>query len=487
MCVGVTEQHFKRLKGDNENQLRNGPRCRHWLADGHNNRTSLSSVSPEISMSLSTFNRHSLRTAMMTAFVVAAGACSDQSITSSVKPVVPPTPTANNTAGMLRGTVREDGTVVLESLDPAIQVGDSNTSGAIYGNQNVTAKVTASNFSLTNVGGTKTWKFTLAVHNLLNYPVGSIDGAATPYDTVGVFVFFPTAPSVVSPANSGATVNVLNTQGTASFSGINQKYYWYHDRLAAKGLAGDSTKNNPTWTFTAPSTVNSFRFTVLLSAPWPRGMQTQDTSWAVAYTPSADSLPDVNASPRWKRIGLNYGGTESFGANGLAMSVDRSGGEDMFFFRSDNLSRVEKAYVQANIKLSNAGGGNPVFILALADSIKFVGLGIGSGKIGMATFNQNNFRWEWAAGGTVPVTTTTAHTYRVGKFGGDSATVYVDGAAKFTIANNLLPNNFMPTYSVYVGGQASRLSVFFGPTAQDADADAVVTAVNYAFHATPKP
>ena len=100
------------------------------------------------------------------------------------------------------------------------------------------------------------------------------------------------------PRIAARTVNVLNTQGTASFSGINQKYYWYHDRLAAKGQAGDSTKNNPTWTFTAPSTVNSFRFTVLLSAPWPRGMQAQDTSWAVAYNPAADSLPDVNASPR---------------------------------------------------------------------------------------------------------------------------------------------------------------------------------------------
>ena len=31
----------------------------------------------------------------------------------------------------------------------------------------------------------------------------------------------------------------------------------------------------------------------------------------------------------------------------------------------------------------------------------------------------------------------------------------------------------------------TRLSVFFGPTAQDEDVDAVVTAVNYAFHATP--
>jgi hypothetical protein len=262
-------------------------------------------------MSHSSLNRHSLRTALVTALAVAAGACSDQQITSSAAPVAPVTPVASNTAGMLRGTVREDGTIVLESLDPAIVVGDSNTSGAIYGNQNVTAKVTASNFSLTTAGGVKTWKFTLAVHNLLNYPVGALDGStSTPYDTVGVFVFFPTAPSVVSPVNSGASVTLLNTQGTANFSGINQKYYWYHDRLAAKGLAGDSTTNNPTWTFQAPSSVNSFRFTVLLSAPWPRGMQTQDTSWTVAYNPTSDSLPDNGASPRWKRIGQNVDGAD---------------------------------------------------------------------------------------------------------------------------------------------------------------------------------
>ena len=441
-------------------------------------------------MSLSSLHRHSLRTALMTALVIAAGACSDQPITSSVTPVTPPAPTANQ-AGMLRGTVREDGTLVFESLDPAIQVGDSNTSGAIYGNQNVTAKVTASNFSLVNSAGTKTWTFKLAVHNLLNYSVGSIDGGATPYDTVGVFVFFPSAPSVVSPTNCGCSVNVLNTQGTANFSGINQKYYWYHDRLSAKGLAGDSTTNNPTWTFTAPSAVNSFRFTVLLSAPWPRGLQSPDTSWAVAYNPMSDSLPDFNASPRWKRIGLGYGGTETASpSTGLTMTVNNSSrgtSDDMFFFRSDNLNRSENAYIESRLKLTNVGGGNPVMILALADSVKFVGLIIGNGKIGMATFNQNNFKWEWLAGGTIAVTTSAVHTYRVGKFGADSSTVYVDGVEMFSTANSLLPNNFMPIYSQFVGAQAARLSTFFGPTAQDANAVAVVSYVNYAFHATPKP
>lgn len=438
-------------------------------------------------MSHSSSNRSTLRTALIAAFVLAAGACSDQSITSSVKPApAPPAINASQT-GMLRGTVREDGTVVLESLDPSIQVGDSNISGAIYGNQNVTAKVTISAFNLNNSGGTKTWTFKLAVHNLLPYEVGAIDTAAAPYDTVGMFVFFPSAPTVVSPSPcGGCTITTLNTQGVGSFTAPNQPYYWYHDRLAAAGLPGDSTTNNPTWTFRAPSTVNSFRFFVILSSPWPRGLQAQDTTWSVLYNPASDSLP-VNASPRWKPIGLNGNGSYGFGSSGLTMSVGHKHQDDEFFFRSDNLNRSENAYIESRLTLSNASGSNPVVILALADSVKFVGLGIGSGRIGFASFNLATFSWEWAAGGTLPITTTVAHTYRVGKFGANTATVYVDGAEKFSASNLLLPNNFMPNYTSNVGPQAAHLSAFFGITGQNTDATVVMSYVNYAIHATPKP
>ena len=89
---------------------------------------------------------------------------------------------------------------------------------------------------------TKKWTFKLAVHNLLPYAVGAVDSAAAPYDTVGMFVFFPSAPSVVSPSPcGGCAVTVFNTQGVGSFTAPNQPYYWYNDLLAAKGLAGDST------------------------------------------------------------------------------------------------------------------------------------------------------------------------------------------------------------------------------------------------------
>jgi hypothetical protein len=306
-----------------------------------------------------------------------------------------------------------------------------------------------------------------------------------------MYVFFSSAPSVVSPAGCGCAVSVMNTQGQASFTSPNQQYYWYQNRLAAKGQAGDSTTNNPVFTFTAPSRVTSFRFVILLSSPWPRGMQAQDTSWSTFYNPASDSFPDVNAKPRWKPIGVRFGGTYSLSPGTLLMDVNHSvvlffnTSNDMFFFRSDNLNRSENAYAEARLALTASGGANPVAVLGLADSVKFVGLGIGNGKIGFATFDSGTLTWQRLAGATLPLTTTGMHTYRVGKFGAGTATVYVDGVEKFS--QTTLPDNFMPQYASTVGAQATHLSVIFGIMAQDANANATVSYVTYAFPATPKP
>jgi len=126
-------------------------------------------------------------------------------------------------------------------------------------------------------------------------------------------------------------------------------------------------------------------------------------------------------------------------------------------------------------------------ILELIDSVKFVGLGIGNGQIGFVTVNQITQTWEWAAGATLSMPTNVVHTYRVGKFGATSATVYVDGVEKFTSLNSLLPDNFSLIQSPFIGAQAAHMSTFFGATAQNATAKVLVNYVNYAFHATPKP
>lgn len=462
---------------------------RYWFAYGHTSKHFLQLGSTGDFMSLSFMNRHSLRTALMTALVITAGACSDQPITSSVKPVTPPVPAANQT-GMLRGTVREDGSVILESLDPTITT-DSNVSGAIYGNANVTARISTYGFHVDSNGTTKTWTFKLAVHNLLTFPIGAIDGAASPADTIGMYVFFPGTPTVISPTNCGCSVTVKNPSGFANFTAINQSYYWYHDRLATSGSAGDSTTTSPTWTFTAPLTggVKSFRFFVILSSPWPRGLQSQDTSWTVQYNPASDSLPDTNAKPRWKRIGVQLGGTESIVSSALNMRVTRTSGnnyDDMYFFRSDNLARTEKAYEEARVSLPD-GNGNPQVILALLDSVKFVAMGIGKDRVGFVTFNQFTSQWQWNAATRSANGTSGSHRYRVAKYGADSAMIYVDDVAKLGAQNSVLPANFLVSQGPFLGSQAAKMSSFFGVTAQDNATTAIVSSVTYAFHVKPNP
>jgi hypothetical protein len=85
------------------------------------------------------------------------------------------------------------------------------------------------------------------------------------------------------------------------------------------------------------------------------------------------------------------------------------------------------------------------------------------------------------------MTTSSAHTYRIGKFGATNATFYVDGAERLSADNGVLPNNFMPGFSSSVTAQATHLSVMFGITAQDATSSATFNYATYAFHATPKP
>ena len=452
-------------------------------------------------MSLSSLNRHSLRTALMTALVITAGACSDQSITASDKPAQQPTANPSQ-AGMLRGTVREDGSIYFESLDPSIQVGDNGVSGAIYGNQNVTARVSISAYHMDSNSTTKTWTLKLAVHNLLNFPVGSVDGSAAPFDTVGMFIFFPSVPRILTPVpcTGCGTISILNTQGSSNFTAPNQPYYWYHDRLAAKGQVGDSTSHNPTWKFSGSRNIKSFSFFVILSAPWPRGVAGGDTTWSVFYNPPVDSLPDVNAKPLWKSVGLSNTATPTLSSGTLKLDANHSTSsnnpiciffhictaDDKFYFRSDNLNRTENAYIESKFSLPTSAGGDPVMIIGLADSVKFVGIGIGNGKVGFATFNTSSEKWLWY-GATVSVTTTSVHTYRVGKFGANNATLYVDNAERISVADAQIPNNFMSTYAADVGPQAAKLTTFFGITAQDADANATISYVTYAFHATPKP
>ena len=213
---------------------------------------------------------------------------------------------------MLRGTVREDGTVLLESIDPAIQVGDDNVSGAIYGNQNVTAKRLDSAFS----HGQQRRDEDVDVQARRAQPAQLPRGKrrwARRRRTI------PSACSCSSRVRHGhrhagamhgcGTISILNTQGIANFTAPNQPYYWYHDRLAAKGQAGDST--------TQQSDVEVHRLAQhqelqLLRdsecAVAARHCRRSDTTWSVFYNPTRRLAPGCQRLAALEAIGRQLSG-----------------------------------------------------------------------------------------------------------------------------------------------------------------------------------
>ena len=81
--------------------------------------------------------------------------------------------------------------------------------------------------------------------------------------------------------------------------------------------------------------------------------------------------------------------------------------------------------------------------------------------------------------------TTVPHTYRVGKFGATVATVYVDGVRDVFADESAeqLPSEFFVV--AHAAGDALERDV--RDHGQDVNANATVSYVTYAFHATPKP
>ena len=149
------------------------------------------------------------------------------------------------------------------SCDGAPSTGGA--SGLIVGGQNVYVNVISSQVPATPFydPGTQTFTFNVAVQNLIPQPLGTTDGA-TP-SASGVRIIFHQAPAAVT--GSGA-IAISNADGTGDFTGSGQPYYLYSGaQLGADGiLAKDETSSNKQWTFSVPSTVTTFDFTLYVVA-----------------------------------------------------------------------------------------------------------------------------------------------------------------------------------------------------------------------------
>ena len=116
-------------------------------------------------------------------------------------------------------------------------VGGSSISPAIYGNQGVTAQIYNTPVVMTQPSPTvRRFEAQVGVRNLLSHVVGDEQsGAATP-DTIGIFVFFTSGPTVTAPSPCpGCTVTMVSHHGSQTFTAPSQKYFHWQERLAPAG------------------------------------------------------------------------------------------------------------------------------------------------------------------------------------------------------------------------------------------------------------
>jgi len=144
----------------------------------------------------------------------------------------------------------------------------------LLGNQNVYVKVTAT--AIDYDSGTGAFTFDATVRNLIPQALGTTDG--TTLDGNGVRVFFVEGTTLTTVTGSGAVT--VAGDGVDLFTASNQPYYQYNEVLSQYELSPARE-----WTLNVPSTVNTFAFTVLISAAvqFPNG-------W-IEVQPGTHSMP----------------------------------------------------------------------------------------------------------------------------------------------------------------------------------------------------
>jgi hypothetical protein len=332
-----------------------------------------------------------------------------------------PSPPSTVAAGM-RGVVDvAAGTLTFEPrarVNPALA-----PLASIYGDQGVTVRLYNSPVivAASPTPGKETYTANVGVQNLLAFPIGD-EQAGAPLDTMGIFVFVnsgPTVTGISSPCSPACSVTVRNAHGTLGFSAQNQQYWHWAERVGAFDSGSDTTNVRRTWAFEADTQVTGFRFDVLVSAAWP---PPNETRWKLSY--EGDSVPDVGVEPRWTR---NATGTPTFTLNSpssgiLTIAIPTSG--RVAFYQSDSLDTTTNAYVEARFRSNGAVMPAPELSFGVDDQVKFIAVGISNSQAG---FLNSSFAF---LPGAVSETTTSFHTYQIRKFAADSVQLWIDGARR---------------------------------------------------------
>jgi hypothetical protein len=123
----------------------------------------------------------------------------------------------------------------------------------IVGGQDMYVKLASS--GTTYDAGTQVLSTNVTVQNLARSVLGTPDGVAVQ----GVRVFFHTQPTAMSGVGA---IDVLNKDGTNTFTASSQPYFEYTQTLAPYEISASKQ-----WQFAVPATVSTFQFTVYVSAP----------------------------------------------------------------------------------------------------------------------------------------------------------------------------------------------------------------------------
>ncbi|MBX6331505.1 MAG: hypothetical protein IRY91_06645 [Gemmatimonadaceae bacterium] len=379
----------------------------------------------------------------------------------------PVPPDGSPVVGMMEGEVDRFGNVTFTSVNPARVIG-SGVSAAIYGSQNVNARLYTSRATIDSTPTTKTWHMPLGLRNLLSYPIGSNQGGVTPSDTSGVYVALIGGPTVTATSGSCAspcTVRMVQYDGTASFTSPNQPYMYWHERLAAvqPAAAGDTVSARRSFVFTGPRAVTNFRFVLIVSAAWP---PPNETFWSTFYNAATDSEPDLRAAPPWKKATTLGNGTETWSASTGRLTLGTSALADLILYRADSLAPATNAYIEARLKLNSqqASGTAPQAAFGLGDGQNAITVGIARQQVGFV-HGGGFFGLTWSFIGSTysfprRSDATALHTYTLRKFGTDSATIEIDGTRVLRITQSQFdgPPFFVPAEATAyfgVGGTTS--------------------------------
>ena len=381
-------------------------------------------------------------------------ACADAG--RGTQPVVGEPPVPAFAPVGLRGTVDvTTGTLTFEPLGTG--VGEVRAA-SIYGNQGVTVRLYNSPVvvAASPTPGMETYTANVGLQNRLAFPIGDEQAGATPLDTMGIYVFVNSGPTVTatsSPCSPACAVTVRNAHGRLGFITPAQQYWHWNERVGAFGGGSDTTRTRRTWVFEADTQVTAFSFDVLVSAAWPAP---HETRWRMSY--EGDSVPDIGAEPRWTR---NSTGTPTFTLNSpsaeiLTIAVPVLG--RLAFYASDSLGTTTNAYVEARFRTNTPTLLAPEVSFGIDDNVKFIAAGISGSQVG---FMNSSFAF---LAGAVTETTTSFHAYEIRKFAADSVQLWVDGVRRITRAYS--------TFSAHLA--VTPHGFYFGPAGTGANPTSVL-------------